>query len=130
MYIIEKIDMYLQEIGDKWLIIMDKNLENEQNIIDNFQEYKNNGTSFGFKRNITSLIDTVYYTDSYNSHIMQLSDVVGYIFSIYKTSEYHGNIEKSNYVRKTLFWYYDLILWKKRYADIEPKSPNRTRRYE
>lgn len=130
MYIIEKIDIYLEENNDKGLIIMDKNLENEQNIIDNFQEYKNNWTPFGFRRNITSLIDTVYYTDSYNSHIMQLSDVIWYIYSVYKTSEYLWNIKGSNYVRKTLFWYYEDIIGRKRYCDIEPKSSSRTRNYQ
>jgi hypothetical protein len=75
---------------------MDKNLETEQNIINNFQDYKVHGTPFGFKRKaLTQLIDTVYYTDSHNSYLMQLSDVVGYIYGAYKTAELLWQIEGS-----------------------------------
>lgn len=104
---------------------MDKNLETEQNIIDNFQEYKISGTPFGFRRNINSLIDTVYYTDSYNSLMMQLSDVIWYIYSIYNTSLYLENLDSANYVRKELFKYYQTIVDKSYYLDIEPKSAKR-----
>ncbi len=122
MYLIEKVDNFLEKEHKKWLIIMDRNLDTEQNIINNFQEYKNHWTSFWFsKSRITSLIDTVYYTDSYNSYLMQLSDVIWYIYSIYKTSDYLGKLENSWYVRKKLFNYFENIKKQAIYIDIEPK---------
>lgn len=122
MYIIEKIDKHLSDIWEKGLVIMDKNIDTEQNIIDNFQEYKNTGTSFWFKRErITNLIDTVYYTDSYNSHLMQLSDVIGYLYSIYITTDYLWKLDSTNYVKKQLFQHYSIIKSQSIYLDIEPK---------
>ncbi|MDD3794070.1 MAG: DUF3800 domain-containing protein [Candidatus Gracilibacteria bacterium] len=130
MYLIEKIDRFLEDNDKKGLIIMDKNLETEQNIINNFQDYKKNGTSFGLrKKSINCLIDTVYYTDSYNSYLMQLSDVIGYIYGAYKTASYLGNIEKSGFMRKELFKHYEKIIAKKQYIDVEPKSSSRVTRF-
>ena len=123
MYLIEKIDRYLENRDKKWLVIMDKNLETEQNIINNFQDYKKNWTPFWFKRNsITNLIDTVYYTDSYNSYLMQLSDVIWYIYSAYKTTELLNKVENSGYFRKKIFSHFDKIMENSIYTDIEPKN--------
>lgn len=120
MYLIENLDIFLENEDKKWLIIMDKNLDTEQNIIDSFQEYKNNNSSFGLSKNkITNLIDTVYYTNSYNSHLMQLSDVIWYIYSIFEVSKHFWKLWKSNYVREQLFSYHSTILWKSIYIDIK-----------
>lgn len=129
MYLIEKIDRFLEDNYKKGLIIMDKNLETEQNIINNFQDYKKNWTSFWLrKKSINCLIDTVYYTDSYNSYLMQLSDVIWYIYWAHKTASYLLNLEKSWFMRKELFKHYEKIIAKKHYIDIEPKSSSRVTR--
>lgn len=76
---------------------------------------------FIWKKSINCLIDTVYYTDSYNSYLMQLSDVIWYIYWAYKTASYLWNVEKSWFMRKELFKHYGKIVAKKQCIDIEPK---------
>jgi len=104
--LIEQIDEFLDDKNDQWILIMDRNDDVGQDIINDFQTYKDKGTWFGWrKRELKNLVDTVYYTESYNSNILQLADVVWYIYSAYHTAHHLNwwNLDGVNYVRKEMF---------------------------
>lgn len=103
------IEDFLWEKNEKWLLIMDKNDENKQNIINEFQSYKLKWIWFRDRRvDLNCIIDTVYYTESYNSQLMQLSDVIGYIYANYIVSKFQSK-QTINYVKQNLISYIETI---------------------
>ncbi|HRY52653.1 MAG TPA: DUF3800 domain-containing protein [Candidatus Portnoybacteria bacterium] len=92
MYLIEKLEIFLSKKKAHGIVIMDKCKETEQDIINDFRYYKNSGTKYGsFKREIDHFIDNVFYVESYNSLLLQLSDMLNYIHSSSYVNELRGN---------------------------------------
>lgn len=107
--LIETIEDFLRTKKEQWLIIMDKTENMEQVIINDFQQYKRQWIWYwGWKTEIKFLIDTVYYTESYNSNLLQLSDILWYIYSIFHTFQYVW-WKSPNYVKQSLFNYIKVI---------------------
>jgi hypothetical protein len=119
MYLIEKIDIYLDSKKHLGFVVMDKCKDVEQNIINDFDGYREKGTPFGFKREIKNFVDNVAYVDSYNSYLLQLADVIGYIATSSYTHEFKG--KKNGYVRSEIDQMSLIIRKKSVYFDIEPK---------
>lgn len=126
--LIEQIDEFLEEKNEQWILIMDRNDDVGQDIINDFQSYKDKWTWFwSFKRELKHLVDTVYYTESYNSNILQLADVIWYIYASYHTTDalLKWNLKSINYVKKKAFEHVKTIedqayykyIWRKNYPD-------------
>jgi hypothetical protein len=121
MYLIEKIDAHLEKLGQRGIIVMDKCKDTEQQIINDFRGYRESGTKFGdFKRDIKHLVDTVMYVDSFNSHIIQLSDVLGYIYASQQLSDYLGQ-KAVTYHKQFIKKLYTRMIPLVRYSDIQPR---------
>ncbi len=119
MYLIEKIETYLKEKKVLGMVIMDRCKGLEQKIINDFRYYKDNGTSFGaFKKDIEQFIDNVMYVESFNSYLIQFSDVLSYIY----TSNYVSNFLKKpiSYHRKFIESLSKRIEKLSKYISIEP----------
>jgi hypothetical protein len=122
MYIIEKIDMFLEESNSIGMVIMDHNEENAQQVINDFRNYKRLGTSFGFDaRDIKHFIENVLYVKSHNSYLMQLADVLGYIVASLTVSIAKNGIDKLNNFQRALFPLYERVLKRRKYFRIDPK---------
>jgi Protein of unknown function (DUF3800) len=121
MYLIEKLDKFLEAEKKKGIIIMDKCESVEQSIIDDCKSYRNKGTSYGFiKRDIKNIVDNVMYANSYNSCYIQLADCLTYIYTSTFTNDYNKN--NNSYVRKYISNLYEKIKPMVKYKDIEPKK--------
>jgi hypothetical protein len=76
MYLVERVDGYLRAHKTFGLLIGD--LEN-QHISAEFAEslsiYRTSGTSYRFGTNLRNLIDTVHFTRSHHSRMLQLADL-------------------------------------------------------
>ncbi len=91
MYLIEKIDSYLDSQKSNGVLIMDKCEQYEQKIINDCRYYRENGSKFGAFKNLegkfdfshkkSNIIDNVMYVDSFNSYFMQLADTLTYIYT-------------------------------------------------
>lgn len=123
MYLVEKAETFLKNEGKKGLIIMDNNEDRAQGIINDFHSYKRNGTAYGYaKKDIVHLVDSVYYTESFNSYSMQFSDVIGYVYSSHVLAKRMGKADTLGFFKKSLFEGTDaLFAAKTLYCDIEPK---------
>jgi hypothetical protein len=125
--ILEDIDQFLQQKKERWLIIMDRNDDTGQKIINDFWSYKEKGIWFWTWRLVLkNLIDAVYYADSYNSNILQLADVIGYIYSSYYTHQYVSDgLSPLNYTKQQIFSHikdiessgHELYIWWSNFKD-------------
>jgi hypothetical protein len=87
-YLIEKIDKFLEKKKQFGMIIIDQDKGRQQQTINDFWSFRKNGTPYGsFAREIKQIIDHPFYIRSYNSHMLQLADVLTYIHSSKKVSE-------------------------------------------
>ncbi len=120
MYLIEKIDRFLSEEKRLGFVIMDKCKDVEQKIINDFDMYREKGTPFGFSRDIKQFVDNVAYVDSYNSYLLQLADVIGYIVTSTHTDNFLK--KKKKFFKESLSKLAESIKPQCKYFDIEPKK--------
>lgn len=76
MYFIERIDSYLCSKQASGLLIGDR--ENEtiaEKFADSLSGYRASGTSYRFGKKLKYLIDTVHFTHSHHSRMLQLADM-------------------------------------------------------
>lgn len=121
MYLIEKIDGHLEQLGERGIVVMDKCRDTEQQIINDFTTYKESGTKFGhFKREINQLVDTVMYVDSFNSNVVQMADVLSYIHASCQLMEYRDE-SPTNYHKHFIHSLNKRLKSAVKYSDIQPK---------
>ncbi|EKE29693.1 MAG: hypothetical protein ACD_2C00119G0004 [uncultured bacterium (gcode 4)] len=123
MYLVEKIDDFLVKSDSRWLLIMDNNEDRKQRVINDFSSFKDKETYFGYwKKKITNVIDSVYYTESYNSPLMQLADVIWYLHAYLMVSKHKWTYNKTQINKRIIFERLEKILKKKTYySNIKPR---------
>lgn len=122
MYLIEKINTFLDQNNSVWIVIMDKNSETEHAIIGNFEYYKKNWPNYWYYKNlkISNLIDTVFYSSSIDSSFIQFVDVIWYIFYVVTVSKRTLSETRINDIKLKLLWYYEYIINKTFHFNIKP----------
>ena len=76
MFFVEKVEQYLRVNKTPGLLIGDR--ENERvskQFAETLSKYREHGTSYQFGMELTHLIDTVHFTDSHHSRMLQLADI-------------------------------------------------------
>ncbi|EKE28332.1 MAG: hypothetical protein ACD_3C00076G0007 [uncultured bacterium (gcode 4)] len=123
MYLVEKIDDFLIKSDSRWLLIMDNNEDRKQRVINDFSSFKDKQTFFWYwKKKITNIIDSVYYTESYNSPLIQLADVIWYLYAYMEVSKHKWTYSKTQANKRVIFEKLEKILQKKTYySNIKPK---------
>lgn len=78
---IENLQPWLAAKKSLGLIVADENQEVGQDLIDDFALFKEQYTTWGYKRvSVRNIIDSVHFVQSHNNRIMQACDVMTYLF--------------------------------------------------
>lgn len=81
LFLIERIEDYLVRENSLGLLIADENRDIEQRLIDDLERFKTVDTGFGYRpTKALHIIDSLHFVKSNNNHLIQLADVVAYIF--------------------------------------------------
>jgi hypothetical protein len=79
LLLVERLEPYLQRVGELGLLIADENQEIAQVLIDDFALFKEISTNWGYKRvQIVNIVDSVHFVQSKNNRIIQACDVLTY----------------------------------------------------
>lgn len=81
LFLVERIEDLLKNEGSLGLLIADENHEMEQRLVDDLEIFKTQSTRFGWRpTKIEHVVDSIHFVRSRNNHLIQLADVVAYIF--------------------------------------------------
>ena len=86
MLILERFDEYLEQVGDLGLVFGDYESDEVTRAVVDFSEYKTQGTPMYFGRELSQLLDTVYFTQSHHSRFLQVADLLVYMAGRYETN--------------------------------------------
>jgi hypothetical protein len=104
MFLVERLEDYLQVRNQRGLIVADENKEVEKDVIRNFARYKIGSTGWGWRpTKIERLIDSVHFVRSENNHLIQMADLVAYLLLRGKRAQ-DGLFEKFLSERPTANW--------------------------
>ena len=78
MFLVERVQMQLQQIDSIGMLIGDHEKSMVSASTYNLSRYRANGTDYQFGHAIDRLIDTVHFTHSHHSRMLQLADVYMY----------------------------------------------------
>ncbi len=78
MFLVEKIDEYMQTQESLALLVADYDREIAGANVRSLSAYKARGTDYAFGRAITRVVDTIHHTVSRDSRLLQLADVYVY----------------------------------------------------
>lgn len=79
LFIVERIEDYLQKEDSLGLLVADENKEVEQRLIENLQKYKRGNTGFGWRPTpIRQIVDSIHFVQSKNNHLIQCVDLIAY----------------------------------------------------
>jgi Protein of unknown function (DUF3800) len=87
MFFIEKVERYLRANKTPGMLIGDR--ENDlasKQFSETLSHYRENGTSYQFGIELTHLIDTVHFTNSHHSRMLQLADLYVWLLQLCKNS--------------------------------------------
>jgi hypothetical protein len=76
MFLVERVDFYLRDQNSPGVLIGDR--ENEAiagKFAENLSSYRTDGTNFKFGMQLQRLLDTVHFTHSHHSRMLQLADL-------------------------------------------------------
>ncbi len=76
---LENTDSFLKEKRKKGILFGDYERDNTENSIISLSEFKNSKTKFYKGKQITQLVDTIYFAHSHHSRFIQLADVFLYL---------------------------------------------------
>ncbi len=77
--LVERLNPFLIDEGQRGLLICDENHDIEQPIINDLSKFQEYSTSFGYKAvKVTEIVDSVHFVKSHNNPIIQLADIVAY----------------------------------------------------
>lgn len=82
MFLVEKVDEYMQQIDSLALLIADEDKEIAGSNVESLSGYKARGTDYAFGRPITRVVDTIHHTRSHHSRLLQLADVYAYTLAM------------------------------------------------
>jgi hypothetical protein len=75
MFFIERVEMYLGSKKDLGMLIGDRESEKVATVFaEALSRYREHGTSYAYGTNLERLIDTVHFTESHLSRMLQLAD--------------------------------------------------------
>ncbi|MCW5590172.1 MAG: DUF3800 domain-containing protein [Legionellales bacterium] len=80
LFLIERIEDYLDNENSLGLLIADENRDIEQRLIDDLERFKTIDTGFGYRpTKANHIVDSIHFVKSYNNHLIQLVDIVAYL---------------------------------------------------
>ena len=88
MFFVEKVDAYLKSQKSPGMLIGDR--ENEivsKKFAETLSGYRTHGTPYRFGRELTHLIDTVHFTNSHHSRMLQLADLYVWLLQLHTNSD-------------------------------------------
>ena len=90
--VLERFSQFLHDRNDVGVILGDYEKDEVTRSVGDFYRYKNAGTTLvGAGRSIGPLVDTIYYTHSHHSLMLQLADIVVYLAGRYENGCDHQN---------------------------------------
>src|SRR6266566_9237268 len=82
MFLVEKVDDYMEEQDSLALLIADEDKEIAGSNVTSLSGYKARGTDYAFGRPITRVVDTIHHTRSHHSRLLQLADTYVYTLAL------------------------------------------------
>ena len=102
VFFVERIERQLRSLNSVGMLIGDRDSDKYENAsVSNLSKYRESGTPYEYGTELKQLIDTVHFTHSHCSRMLQLADVYAWIIQFAKT----GNHTK--YPHDDLFDYID-----------------------
>ena len=92
MFFVERVEQYLRSRGLHGMLIGDR--ENERvskQFAENLSHYRRYGTNYEFGEELNNLIDTVHFTNSHHSRMLQLADLYVWLLQL----NFNSSPEKS-----------------------------------
>lgn len=90
MFFVERVQMQLHSLNSIGMLIGDHEKSMVGASTYNLSRYRENGTDYQFGHTIDRLIDTVHFTHSHHSRMLQLADVYMYAQQICESSNKEG----------------------------------------
>lgn len=78
MYLVERVDKHLQNLGTNGMLFGDYDEPQVGPSVASLSQFRQGGTSWDRKREITNIIDTVHFAKSHHSRMIQLADIYLY----------------------------------------------------
>ena len=83
MFFIERVEMYLRSKQDVGMLIGDRESEKVATVFaEALSRYREQGTSYAFGTKLERLIDTVHFTESHLSRMLQLADAYVWLLQL------------------------------------------------
>jgi len=83
MFFIERVEKYLKVKKSQGMLIGDRENKKVSNLFaENLSHYREYGTAYDFGMKLTQLIDTVHFTDSHHSRMLQLADLYVWLLQL------------------------------------------------
>jgi hypothetical protein len=95
MYLVEKVDVYLRDQKSPGLLIGDR--ENETiagKFAEKLSRYRTDGTEFEYGMQLERLLDTVHFTHSHHSRMLQLADLHTWLRQLQAAGDKGGRYRK------------------------------------
>ncbi len=105
MFFVERVEQYLRAQKQPGMLIGDRDNERvSKQFAETLSHYRVHGTSYQFGMQLTHLIDTVHFTDSHHSRMLQLADLYVWLLQLCtnsKSDEYPHKIVTEHVRQKT-----------------------------
>lgn len=83
MFFVEKVEQYLRTMNSPGMLIGDRDNERvSKQFAETLSHYRAQGTPYPFGMELTRLIDTVHFTDSHHSRMLQLADLYVWLLQL------------------------------------------------
>ncbi len=83
MYFVERVEQYLKAKKSAGMLIGDRENTRISNLFaNNLSLYREYGTDYDFSMNLEHLLDTVHFTDSHHSRMLQLADLYVWLLQL------------------------------------------------
>lgn len=97
MFFTEKIESHLQSIRSPGLLIGDReNKKVSEQFAEDLSSYRRNGTLYQLGTELLHLIDTVHFTDSHHSRMLQLADLYVWLLQL----QFNSDEDDKNHLRR------------------------------
>lgn len=88
MFFVEKAEQYLRAQRSPGMLIGDRDSQRvSKQFAETLSQYRAHGTSYQFGMELTHLIDTVHFTDSHHSRMLQLADLYVWLLQLRANSD-------------------------------------------
>lgn len=88
MFLVERVESYLRAKQAPGILIGDRESETVANVFtENLSRYRRDGTSYYFGVELRQLIDTVHFTSSHHSRMLQLADLYVWLLQLCRAGD-------------------------------------------